>query len=343
MRHTRYLIPLTLLVGCQKASLSPEDRARLLQERHASIDHIATGCEPDDWADLIRIAAGTYHWDDTLASDGDPNPTIARQTRCWAMEDLDRAHVVLPPKFNGALEQRYTNRFDVPEIRGALLTMMADKDTGCVRGRRAYAPAEIASSIAATVLIPSLRPVSEAVTEYPDQAAQFLRLASEWHPGPHARQIDFMVADGTPEAFGRMLEVLAPDYRWEDGLPTTTSENAEIKEHVLNALLWLRQRVLQHATWRCTRALKTAVADGTLGAKIVERLDNPDPQIRSGLLSILEMQARPSSRSLLQYMAEHDPNQDVRDDAQRALHWIDQGGESETLEQVFAAHAAEQR
>ncbi|MDB4954199.1 MAG: hypothetical protein JWO36_1768 [Myxococcales bacterium] len=50
-------------------------------------------------------------------------------------------------------------------------------------------------------------------------------------------------------------------YRWEDGLPTTTSENAEIKEHVLNALLWLRHRVLQHATWRCTRALKTAVAE----------------------------------------------------------------------------------
>ena len=306
-------IAVVCLVACQTPS-SPATPDVVLAARRSQIEYIGQGCEFDDLAELVSIAGRGFDWFDRSS-----DPMIDHQTRCWAMEHLSSVGGEMPQLYIGAYDGRCAQRFDRPEVRAEVIVMLEDQETCATSRYPDWTIAQHAETVIGTCPIPGLQPYYEA--HHLESGLVAVKRFTAWHLGPVASRLEDSIADGSADAFRRMLAALA----------SPAAERAEIKSTILAGLRWLRRRGGLTYGRRCYSELKAAIANGDLGADLVAHLDDPDPEIRDAILLVLQMQPRPQSRECLQGLLS-DPDDDVRYDARYALEVIDRGGEAEWIE-----------
>lgn len=301
-------------------------REQAIEARRKRVNQLYESCAPEDTAKLVLIASGRYDWHDSLDARPHrrqlPAPDI-RKIQCLAMRRMSDTSA-WPPRWNFMALRQQASALNRPTVLQALSSMLGDDRHWCDESVL-QSPRDAALALA---WLP-LHALRGKLAAFGTDEVQNLNRDLDYHPGPRAAEIDATVADGGAESFTALLDLLSPSHQWNDGLPPPTEkEREEIQKHELDALLWLKSMASRSPTRArgCQRRIQEEIAHGELGARVVARLDNPDPKIREALLLVLAMVARPGTEQRLQEVAEKDPDPDVRSMAETALRYFGIGG-----------------
>ena len=295
---------LVLLVALAVAACSGGTHVLTAEQRDHEID--AVGTTPEGWAMLLEIAAGDYPWAGKL----DDASELA--TRCRALRRLSSDRFLLPPQFIGSVYRRYSERLDEP-VSTRRIVRLLDDSSDCDRTTIAYWMTFFVEGVCA---VPLLRP--ELTKRKLVRAVARIDRLVAWHPSPAAELIEQAVAAGDVAAFRRVIAILA---RTRDGDRTAVSDTAWA------AFDWLRALGDQSPALPCCGPLQIAIADGELGEELVDLLAvEPDREIRRAMWRVLATQPRPKSVARLREIADHEPDPDVKFEANDAMGWAKVGG-----------------
>jgi hypothetical protein len=295
------ILVLTLaLVACGGNAPTPT-----VEQRFHEID--AIGTRPEDWAQLVEIAAGEHHWAGRL------NTASELATRCRALKHLSSNRVFMPPQFIGSVYRRYSEHLDSQEAARRVLRLL--DDSSICEGTTIAAL--IADFIEGVCAVPSLRP--ELEKRHLVRAVALIDRLAAWHPSDAANRIEQAIASGDVPAFRKAIAILAG---------TLESDRASVSDTARAVFDWLRALVYQSPDLACCGPLETAIADGELGEEFVARLAvETDREVRRAMWLVLATQPRPKSAARLREIADNEPDPDVKFEANDALGLAKVGGQ----------------
>lgn len=312
---------MVLYAGCQVDERDQPFDPHTVLARMARIelDSHRLSCRPEDYARDIVIAS---RFDDGPAD---------LELHCDALRRMRRG-INTSLHFEGLpARRRVAAALDTAEGREALLNLLIDASHSCVVETRGATvvratPEVVARGTLSIYPVEALRPRLEAADARdravgPSRSAGWVLAVLDkirgYRPATREQDIDEMVAEGTPEAFERLIAFLADGMPWNDGAPPPTPEElVEIDAHVHAQLTWLFSLARAPDGLDCEMATQRALTNGTLGTRIMASLEDIDSAgHRDFLLSILAGWRPDGFSSWVCGIAARDPDRAVRNAA----------------------------
>ncbi len=313
-RASAYWLLICAACGCGRESSAPDTlHPERTSEHFKRIDELGRSCSGNDWAQLVRIAAGSYTWPEQMRLK--PSSLDWHDVKCRAVSAFERLQQLAPASPAHGVRRHFAAALNDPSVISALESIVVDKAAWhslCVTS-----PEQFVGDLVRLAPVHRLR--STLLVRAPNAVAA-LDADHAYTASARALRLEDWAAELTPEGFARVLDAISPDYVWRDGAPVPSlEETTEIDAHAAEMLEWLGRLLAGADAFECLSTLRSAISAGELGQRLAQTLGHRSPDVREAALRIFAQAPRPDARPRIERVAESDTVEGVRAAAQLAI------------------------